>query len=46
MVEQKVTQVLKLVDQGYVLQRGQIIMEGKGEELLESDLIRKAYLGM
>ena len=46
MVEQKVTQVLKLVDRGYVLQRGQIIMEGKGEELLESDLIRKAYLGM
>ena len=46
MVEQKVTEVLKLVDRGYVLQRGQIIMEGKGEELLESDLIRKAYLGM
>ena len=46
MVEQKVTEVLKLVDRGYVLQRGQIIMEGKGAELLESDLIRKAYLGM
>jgi branched-chain amino acid transport system ATP-binding protein len=46
MVEQKVTEVLKLVDRGYVLQRGQIIMEGKGVELLESDLIRKAYLGM
>ncbi|UCE53712.1 MAG: ABC transporter ATP-binding protein [Desulfobacterales bacterium] len=45
-VEQKVTEVLKLVDRGYVLQRGQIIMEGKGEELLESDLIRKAYLGL
>ena len=46
MVEQKVTEVLKLVDQGYVLQRGKIIMEGGGKELLESDLIRKAYLGM
>jgi len=45
-VEQKVTEVLKLVDRGYVLQRGQIIMEGKGNELLESDLIRKAYLGL
>lgn len=45
-VEQKVTEVLKLVDRGYVLQRGQIIMEGKGDELLESDLIRKAYLGL
>lgn len=46
MVEQKVTEVLKLVDKGYVLQRGRIIMEGKGNELLQSDLIRKAYLGL
>jgi branched-chain amino acid transport system ATP-binding protein len=46
MVEQKVTEVLKLVDRGYVLQRGKIIMEGRGEELLESDMIRKAYLGL
>ena len=46
MVEQKVTEVLKLVDRGYVLQRGKIIMEGKGEELLKSDMIRKAYLGL
>lgn len=46
MVEQKVTEVLKLVDRGYVLQRGKIILEGKGTELLESDMIRKAYLGL
>jgi branched-chain amino acid transport system ATP-binding protein len=45
-VEQKVTEVLKMVDRGYVLQRGRIIMEGGGRELLESDLIRKAYLGL
>jgi branched-chain amino acid transport system ATP-binding protein len=45
-VEQKVTEVLKLVDKGYVLQRGKTIMEGKGEELLASDMIRKAYLGL
>ena len=46
MVEQKVTEVLKLVDRGYVLQRGKIIMEGRGEELLKSNMIRKAYLGL
>lgn len=46
MVEQKVTEVLKLVDRGYVLQRGEIIMEGSGNELLASDMIRKAYLGL
>ncbi len=45
-VEQKVTEVLKMADRGYVLQQGQIIMEGRGEELLESDMIRKAYLGI
>ena len=45
-VEQKVTEVLKMADKGYVLQQGKVIMEGKGEELLESDMIRKAYLGI
>lgn len=45
-VEQKVTEVLKLVDKGYVLQRGRIVMEGNGKDLLESDVIRKAYLGL
>jgi len=45
-VEQKVTEVLKVIDKGYVLQRGKVIMEGKGEELLASDMIRKAYLGL
>jgi branched-chain amino acid transport system ATP-binding protein len=34
------------VDKGYVLQRGRLIMAGKGEELLQSDMIRKAYLGL
>ncbi|MEJ2165994.1 MAG: ABC transporter ATP-binding protein [Desulfobacterales bacterium] len=45
-VEQKVSEVLKLVDKGYVLQRGRIVMEGNGKDLLESDMIRKAYLGL
>ncbi len=45
-VEQKVTEVLKMADKAYVLQQGQIIMEGRGAELLESDMIRKAYLGI
>jgi branched-chain amino acid transport system ATP-binding protein len=45
-VEQKVVEVLKVIDRGYVLQRGKVVMEGKGEELLASDMIRKAYLGL
>ncbi|HHX87569.1 MAG TPA: ABC transporter ATP-binding protein [Firmicutes bacterium] len=45
-VEQKVRETLELANRGYVLQTGRIIMEGTGEELLESPLIRKAYLGL
>jgi ABC-type branched-subunit amino acid transport system ATPase component len=29
-----------------VLQTGRIVLEGKGKDLLKSDLVRKAYLGM
>jgi ABC-type branched-subunit amino acid transport system ATPase component len=28
-----------------VLQNGRIVLEGSGEELLQSEAIRKAYLG-
>jgi len=46
LVEQKVRDALQLADQAYVLQTGSIILEGAGSELLKSDMIRKAYLGM
>ncbi len=45
-VEQKVRETLELANRGYVLQTGRMVMEGTGEELLESPLIRKAYLGL
>jgi branched-chain amino acid transport system ATP-binding protein len=46
LVEQNVPAALSLADRGYVLQTGRIVLEGTGRELLESDLVRKAYLGM
>jgi branched-chain amino acid transport system ATP-binding protein len=46
LVEQKVKDALELADRAYVLQTGAIVMEGSGAELLKSDMIRKAYLGM
>ncbi len=46
LVEQKVRDALKLADWAYVLQTGRIILEGSGKTLIESDLVRKAYLGM
>jgi len=30
----------------YALQRGRIVMEGQGQELLKSDHVREVYFGM
>jgi len=46
LVEQNVFEALQISHRAYVLQTGRIVLEGKGEELLKSDLVRKAYLGM
>jgi len=46
LVEQRVHEALKLAHRGYVLQTGRIVMAGTGQELLDSDMVRKAYLGM
>jgi branched-chain amino acid transport system ATP-binding protein len=44
-VEQNVTQVLKLADRAYLLEVGRIKMEGRAAELAEQDFVRKAYVG-
>jgi branched-chain amino acid transport system ATP-binding protein len=46
LVEQNVFEALQVCHRAYVLQTGRIVMEGTGSELLECDLVRKAYLGM
>lgn len=46
LVEQNVRQSLKLSHRAYVMENGRIIMEGKGKDLLNSEEIRKAYLGI
>ena len=46
LVEQRVREALDLADQGYVLQTGRIVDQGSGKELLESDVIRSAFLGI
>jgi branched-chain amino acid transport system ATP-binding protein len=45
-VEQNIQQVLKVVDRAYLLETGRIRMSGPAAELLGSDEIRRAYLGM
>jgi branched-chain amino acid transport system ATP-binding protein len=46
LVEQNVREALDLADRGYVLQTGRIVGEGSGNELLESDMFREAFLGI
>lgn len=46
LVEQNVFESLQLADRGYVLQTGRTIKEGKGRDLLETEEIKKAFLGL
>ena len=46
LVEQNVREALDLADRGYVLQTGRIVEEGSGEDLLQSDKVREAFLGI
>jgi branched-chain amino acid transport system ATP-binding protein len=45
LVEQNAHLALELAHWGYVLETGEVVMEGTGKELLASEEIRKAYLG-
>ena len=45
-VEQNVQQVLRVVDRAYLLEAGQLIDSGKSSDLLESETVRKAYMGL
>ena len=46
LVEQKVREALEIAEAAYVLQTGRIVLRGSGRELLGSDLVRAAYLGI
>lgn len=46
LVSQEVEQALELSHRAYVLENGQITMEGRSEELLNNDKVRESYLGM
>lgn len=46
LVEQMVQEALEIAHRGYVIQNGKIIQSGSSNELLDSEQVRKAYLGM
>jgi branched-chain amino acid transport system ATP-binding protein len=45
MVEQNAAMALSIADRGYVLSTGEIVLEGAAGELLQSEDLKRAYLG-
>ena len=45
LVEQNAKKALAIADRAYVLETGNIVLEGRAKDLLEDDSIKKAYLG-
>lgn len=45
LIEQNANKALKVADYGYVLETGNIKMQGKGIELLQDEKVKEAYLG-
>lgn len=46
LVEQNVLTALKLADRGYIVENGRIVDEGRAADLLNSDSVKAAYLGL
>jgi branched-chain amino acid transport system ATP-binding protein len=46
LVEQNARMALNLAHRGYVLETGEIILEGKATDLIQDERVKKAYLGM
>ena len=46
LIEQNVHRALEIADRAYVLENGRLSLEGDSDELLQSDHVRKAYLGL
>lgn len=45
LIEQNATAALQVADYGYVLETGNISLQGPGKELADNDEVKKAYLG-
>jgi len=46
MAEQNVRQSLHAVDRGYVIENGEVVLEGPSDELLGNEHVKRAYLGL
>ena len=45
LVEQNARKALEVADYAYVLETGQLVLEGPGRTLLEDEKVQEAYLG-
>jgi branched-chain amino acid transport system ATP-binding protein len=45
MVEQNAYAALRMADRAYVMETGRIVLEGRAQDLLDDDHVRRAYLG-
>ena len=45
LVEQNAQLALKLAHRGYVLETGTVVLQGKTEDLLQGEIVKRAYLG-
>lgn len=46
LVEQNIHHALEISDRAYILEKGRVILEGRGSDLLNNHYVRQAYLGM
>jgi branched-chain amino acid transport system ATP-binding protein len=45
LVEQNARETLRMSHRGYVLDMGRIVLSGTGEELLNNEEVKRAFLG-
>ncbi len=45
LVEQNALQALSIAHRGYVLQTGSVVLAGRASDLIQNEMVRKAYLG-
>ncbi|MBV8767992.1 MAG: ABC transporter ATP-binding protein, partial [Hyphomicrobiales bacterium] len=45
MVEQNANMALSIADYGYVLQTGEVVLQGSAQSLRDNEMVQQAYLG-
>jgi branched-chain amino acid transport system ATP-binding protein len=46
LVEQNARMALQIADRGYVMQTGEIVLQGSAESLRTNEMVQRAYLGI